>query len=230
MLKSFEKFLDWYSDLADNWDTQGGKFAIYTTIAVVIGGLFELIPPFFLAQTVTPISTVKPYNALELAGRDIYQREGCFNCHTQMIRPFKWEVDRFDPKGEYGKNGYSKAGEYVYEHPFLWGSKRTGPDLAHEASIRPSAEWHERHLKNPRETSPGSLMPAYPWLFNSNAIVDVEQTIANMKALAKVGVPYTQADYDQAPELLKGKREGDALIAYLLRLGRDSLEAEKGGR
>lgn len=226
----FEKFLDWYSDIADNWDTQGGKFAIYTTIAVVIGGLFELIPPFFLAQTVTPIAAVKPYNALELAGRDIYQREGCFNCHTQMIRPFKWEVDRFDPKGEYGKAGYSKAGEYVYDHPFLWGSKRTGPDLAHESSIQPSAQWHEEHLINPRKTSPGSLMPAYPWLFAESALVDVEQTIANMKALVKVGVPYTQEDFDKAPELLKGKREGDALIAYLLKLGRDVAEAEKGAK
>jgi cytochrome c oxidase cbb3-type subunit 2 len=226
----FTKLLDWFSDIADNWDVRGGKFTVYVTIAVVIGGLFELIPPFFLAQTVTPISSIKPYNALELAGRDIYQKEGCMNCHTQMIRPFKWEVDRFDPNKDYGKNGYSKAGEYVYDHPFLWGSKRTGPDLAHESVIRPSASWHETHLINPRETSPGSVMPAYPWLFEKDSRVDIEQTVANMKALAKLGVPYTEKDFEEAPKLLEGKREGDALIAYLLKLGRDSAELEKSVR
>ncbi|MCB1178873.1 MAG: cytochrome-c oxidase, cbb3-type subunit II [Leptospiraceae bacterium] len=224
----FRKFLDWFSEIADNWDTESGKFTIYATIAVVIGGLFELIPPFFLTQTITPISTVKPYNAIELAGRDVYQKEGCMNCHTQMVRPFKWEVDRFDPNKSYGKAGYSKSGEFVYDHPFLWSSKRTGPDLAHESQIRPSADWHERHLKNPRDTSPGSIMPAYAWLFEESNKVDVDQTISNMKALAKVGVPYTQADYDAASSLLTGKTEGQALIAYLLKLGKDSAELEKG--
>jgi cytochrome c oxidase cbb3-type subunit 2 len=222
----FRKLLDWFSEIADRWDTNGGKFTVYTTIAVVIGGLFELIPPFFLSQTVTPISTVKPYNAIELAGRDVYQREGCMNCHTQMIRPFKWEVDRFDPNKNYGKAGYSKSGEYVYDHPFLWGSKRTGPDLAHESQIRPSFDWHERHLKNPRDTSPGSIMPAYPWLFNNP--VDKDQTISNMKALMKVGVPYSEADFTLAEGLLQGKTEGQALIAYLLKLGKDSADLEKG--
>lgn len=120
-----QKFFDWFSDISEEWDLNGIKFTIYATIAVLIGGLFELVPPFFLTQTVVPISAVKPYTAIELAGRDIYQAEGCNNCHTQMIRPFKWEVDRFDPKKVYGRDGYSKGGEYVYDHPFLWGSKRT---------------------------------------------------------------------------------------------------------
>ncbi|MCB1142309.1 MAG: cytochrome-c oxidase, cbb3-type subunit II [Leptospiraceae bacterium] len=220
-----DKFLNWFSEIADRWDTEAVKFTLYATIAVVIGGLFELIPPFFLTKTVTPIPSVKPYNALELAGRDTYQKEGCNSCHTQMIRPFKWEVDRFDPTRAYGSEGYSKGGEYVYDHPFLWGSKRTGPDLAHESQIQPSAEWHKRHLINPRETSPNSIMPSYAWLFDSSSVVDADNIVSNMKALSKVGVPYTEEDYAAAKDLVAGKTEGDALIAYLLKLGKDSTTA-----
>ncbi|MDF3819928.1 cytochrome-c oxidase, cbb3-type subunit II [Leptospira sp. 96542] len=226
----FNKFLDWFSEIADHWDTKGIKFTVYTTIAVVIGGLFELIPPFFLTKTVTPISTVKPYSALELAGRDTYQKEGCIGCHTQMVRPFKWEVDRFDPAKAYGRNGYSKGGEYVYDHPFLWGSKRTGPDLAHESQMLRSDEWHKNHLLNPRTVGgvPNSIMPAYPWLFEDSHKIDIEQVVANMKALRAIGVPYTEDDLSNAPSLLKNKTEGDALVAYLQKLGRDSAELQKG--
>ncbi len=222
-----QKIFDWFSDIAEEWDLNGVKFAIYTTIAVLIGGIFELVPPFFLTQTVIPISAVKPYSAIELAGRDIYTEEGCNNCHTQMIRPFKWEVDRFDPKKVYGKDGYSKGGEYVYDHPFLWGSKRTGPDLAHESQIQDSVDWHRRHLINPRETSPGSIMPSYGWLFEKDATLDPASIKNHMQGLAKVGVPYTQADYDAVESLLAGKTRGDALIAYLLKLGRDTANLQE---
>ncbi|EOQ94946.1 putative cytochrome c oxidase, cbb3-type, subunit II [Leptospira wolbachii serovar Codice str. CDC] len=226
----FNKFLDWFSEIADRWDTKGIKFTLYTTIAVVIGGLFELIPPFFLTKTVTPISTVKPYSALELAGRDTYQKEGCIGCHTQMVRPFKWEVDRFDPTKAYGRTGYSKGGEYVYDHPFLWGSKRTGPDLAHESQMLRSDEWHKNHLINPRTVGgvPNSIMPAYPWLFEESHKIDVEQVVSNMKALKSIGVPYTEEDFANAPSLLKDKTEGQALVAYLQKLGKDSAELQKG--
>jgi cytochrome c oxidase cbb3-type subunit II len=144
-----------------------------------------------------------------------------------MIRPFKWEVDRFDPQKAYGTDGYSKAGESQYEHPFLWGSKRTGPDLAHESQIQPSADWQTRHLKNPRETSPGSIMPAYPWLFEKDATLDAASIQNHMEGLMVVGVPYTKSDLDSVPTSIQGKTEGDALVAYLLRLGKDSAELSK---
>ena len=167
-MKLFDILLDWFSGYSEKWESDGFKFTVYTTIAVLIGGVFEIVPPFFLSKTVEPIQAVTPYSGLELAGRDIYMKEGCFNCHTQLVRPFKWEVDRFDPGKAYGADGYSKAGEFVYDHPFLWGSKRTGPDLAHESQIQPSEDWHKRHLINPRETSPGSIMPSYSWLFDDS--------------------------------------------------------------
>lgn len=222
-----DKILDWFSDTVDKWDTQAVKFTIYSTIAVLIGGLFELVPPFFLAKTEVSIASVKPYTALELAGRDTYQREGCNNCHTQMIRPFKWEVDRFDPRKVYGKEGYSKAGEYAYEHPFLWGSKRTGPDLAHESQIQDSGEWHKRHLINPRETSQGSIMPAYYWLFEEGATIDAAQLQANMKGLRTLGVPYNDDEINNAPAMVQGKTKGEAVVAYLLRLGKDTANQGK---
>lgn len=222
-----QRIFDWFSDIAEEWDLNGVKFAIYTTIAVLIGGLFELIPPFFLTQTVIPITAVKPYSAIELAGRDIYTAEGCNSCHTQMIRPFKWEVDRFDPKKVYGKDGYSKGGEYVYDHPFLWGSKRTGPDLAHESQIQDSVDWHKRHLINPRETSPGSIMPSYEWLFDKDATIDPATIKSHMQGLEKVGVPYKKEDYDAVESQLAGKTKGDALIAYLLKLGRDTANLQE---
>ncbi len=212
---------NWYEKLNAKIDHKSFWFAFWTAIAVLIGGLVE-IPPFFMQGQVKKIEAVTPYNALELAGRDVYQAEGCFNCHTQMIRPFKWETDRWDKFGKYDKEApYSKAGEYVYEHPFLFGSKRTGPDLAHEAALNNNAAWHKRHLINPQETVEGSIMPPYPHLFESD--VDVDQIKANMRALRTVGVPYTDADIDAADSLLKGKTKGDALVAYLLKLGRDTM-------
>ncbi|TGN18761.1 cbb3-type cytochrome c oxidase subunit II [Leptospira idonii] len=223
----FDALLDWFSGFTDQWEKNGVKFTLYTMIAILIGGIFELIPPFFLSKTAEPISGVTPYNALELAGRDVYQKEGCNNCHTQLVRPFKWEVDRFDPQQAYGKDGYSKAGEFVYDHPFLWGSKRTGPDLAHESQIQPSAAWHKTHLINPRDTAKGSVMPAYPWLFEESAKLDPALIAEHMKGLKKIGVPYTDADIHSVQSLVNGKTEGDALIAYLLKLGKDSAALSK---
>jgi cytochrome c oxidase cbb3-type subunit 2 len=209
----------WYERLSAKVESKSLRFIIFTTIAVLIGGLVE-IPPFFMMGTVQKIEAVKPYKPLELAGRDIYQREGCFYCHSQVIRPFKWETDRWDKNRDYGADPYSKAGEFVYEHPFLWGSKRTGPDLAHEASLNPNAAWHKAHLINPRDAEPDSVMPAYPWLFEAE--VDVAQLQANMRALRRVGVPYTDEDI-AAAEQAKGKTEGDALVAYLIAIGRDTM-------
>ena len=209
----------WYEKLSAKVESKSLRFIILTTIAILVGGLVE-IPPFFMMGTVQKIEAVKPYRPLELAGRDVYQREGCFYCHSQVIRPFKWETDRWDKNRDYGADPYSKAGEFVYEHPFLWGSKRTGPDLAHEASLNPNAAWHKAHLINPREVEPDSIMPAYPWLFEAE--VDVAQLQANMRALRKVGVPYTDEDI-AAAEQAKGKTEGDALVAYLIAIGRDTM-------
>ncbi len=208
-------------------ESRGILFPVLVTFAVLVGGLVEVVPPFFLSSTVTPIESVKPYSALELAGRDVYIREGCNNCHSQMIRPFKWETDRFDPNRAYGDAPYSKGGEYIYDYPHLWGSKRTGPDLAHEASIQPSADWHRRHFINPRETSPGSIMPAYPWLFEQD--VDGGSVAGRMSSLQILGVPYTEAEIKAAPAQVAGKTEGDALIAYMLKLGRDTMVVNQEG-
>lgn len=226
-MKLFDVPLAWFEKFATKWESDGLKFTIYTFIAILIGGLFELVPPFFLSRTVVPIETIQPFTPLELAGRDVYQKEGCINCHTQLIRPFKWEVDRFDPQKVYGTEGYSKAGESQYEHPFLWGSKRTGPDLAHESQIQPSADWHRRHLIDPRETSPGSIMPAYYWLFDETSTINPSKLQNHIEGLMIVGVPYTKADLDSVPQAVAGKTEGDALIAYLLRLGKDSADLAK---
>jgi len=204
-------------------ESKSGLFAFLTTVAILIGGLVEVLPPFLISpsKTVPPIAGVMPYSGMELAGRDVYIKEGCLNCHTQMIRPFKWETDRFDPTRAYGDTPYSKGGEFVYDRPFLWGSKRTGPDLAHESQIQPSVEWHKVHLMNPRETSPGSVMPGYPYLFKNE--VDAEQIVSHMQKLKNAfGTPYTEADFVKAKEELKGKTEGDVLIAYLLKLGKDT--------
>ena len=211
--------LTWYEKFSHPLEYRGLRFTIYTTIAVLIGGLVE-IPPFFLQGNVQKIASVKPYSALELAGRDVYQSEGCFYCHTQMIRPFKWETDRWDINREYGAEPYSKAGEYVYDHPFLWGSKRTGPDLSHEASLQPSAAWHKAHLINPREMVPTSIMPAYPWLFEKP--IKADEVVARMNALKTIGVPYSDDELKKAPAEVEGKTQGDALVAYLLKLGRDT--------
>jgi len=177
-------------------------------LTVAFGGLVEIVPLFFQKSTTEPITGLQPYTALQLAGRDIYQREGCFNCHSQMIRPFRAETLRY--------GHYSVAGESVYDHPFLWGSKRIGPDLARVGG-RYSDDWHRIHLTNPRDLVPESIMPAYPWL--EKTLVDAEVMPAHMRALRTVGVPYTDADIAGAADQVKGKNEADAVIAYLQVLG-----------
>ena len=184
-----------------------GLMAILITVAVSFGGLAEIIPLMYQAEAVTPLPGVKPYPALELAGRDVYIREGCYNCHSQMIRPFRAETLRY---GE-----ISKAGEFVYDHPFQWGSKRTGPDL-HRVGGKYSDQWHYVHLMNPRDVVPESNMPAYPWLDTAPANVDIGK---NMAALRKVGVPYTDDEIAKAADEVKGKTEMQALIAYLQVMG-----------
>ncbi len=177
-------------------------------VAVAIGGLVEIVPLFFQRSTTQPVEGLKPYTALQLAGRDVYLREGCYNCHSQMIRPFRAETLRYGP--------YSKAGEFVYDHPFQWGSKRTGPDL-HRVGGKYNDEWHRLHLIAPRALVPESNMPAYPWL--ENAALDPASIAPRMKALRAVGVPYTEEDMKGAAEAVKGKTELDAIVAYLQVLG-----------
>ncbi|HTT09413.1 MAG TPA: cytochrome-c oxidase, cbb3-type subunit II [Burkholderiaceae bacterium] len=177
-------------------------------LVVALGGLVEIVPLYFQRQTTEPVAGIKPYEPLRLVGRDIYIREGCYNCHSQMIRPLRAETLRY--------GHYSVAGESVYDHPFQWGSKRTGPDLARVGG-RYSDDWQRIHLNNPRDVVPESNMPAYPWLARTSVEdVDVQ---ARMRALRRVGVPYDDAAIAQAPEELKGKTELDALIAYLQGLG-----------
>jgi cytochrome c oxidase cbb3-type subunit 2 len=176
-------------------------------IVVSFGGLVEIVPLFFQKSTTQPVAGLKPYDAVQLTGRDIYIREGCYNCHSQMIRPFRAETERY--------GHYSVAGEFVYDHPFQWGSKRTGPDLA-RVGARYSDEWHRVHLINPRDVVPESNMPAYAFLERPAKANDIE---AKMRALKMVGVPYTDADIGGAKKALEGKSEMDALIAYLQGLG-----------
>lgn len=185
-----------------------GLMTVFMVIAISFGGLVEIVPQFFLKQTTTPIEGLKPLNALQLEGRDVYIREGCHVCHTQMVRPLRAEVERY--------GHYSVAGESVYEHPFLWGSKRTGPDLARVGG-RYSDDWHRVHLFNPRIVVPESIMPAYPWLYDNK--LDGKHTADKMRALAKVGVPYTEEDMAGAERMVKGVTEMDALVAYLQNLG-----------
>jgi cytochrome c oxidase cbb3-type subunit II len=189
-------------------ETSNFLMIILILVTVAFGGLVEIVPLFFQKSTTEPIKGLQPYTALQLAGRDIYQREGCFNCHSQMIRPFRAETLRY--------GHYSVAGESVYDHPFLWGSKRIGPDLARVGG-RYSDDWHRIHLTNPRDLVPESIMPAYPWLEKTQ--VDAEVMPAHMRALRTVGVPYTDADIAGAVEQVKGKTEADAVIAYLQVLG-----------
>jgi len=181
---------------------------VLVILVVSVGGLVEIVPLFFQRSTTEPVAGLKPYSALQLAGRDIYIREGCYNCHSQMIRPFRAETERY--------GHYSVAGEFVYDHPFQWGSKRTGPDLARVGG-RYSDEWHRLHLNQPRDVVPESNMPAYPWLAQSAA--DSTSIEAKMRALRVVGVPYTDEDIAKAREALREKTEADALIAYLQNLG-----------
>jgi cytochrome c oxidase cbb3-type subunit II len=182
---------------------------IVLVIAVVaVGGLVEIVPLSFQKSVTEPVAGLKPYPPLQLTGRDIYIREGCYNCHSQMVRPFRAEVERYGP--------YSVAGEFVYDRPFQWGSKRTGPDL-HRVGGRYSDEWHRLHLLNPRDLVPESNMPAYRWLAKARA--NAEDIEAKMKALKTLGVPYTDAEIAGARKELDGKTEMDALIAYLQGLG-----------
>jgi cytochrome c oxidase cbb3-type subunit 2 len=189
-------------------ETSNFLMIVLILITVAFGGLTEIVPLFFQKSTTQPIEGLKPYTALQLAGRDVYIREGCYTCHSQMIRPFRAEYLRY--------GHYSMAGESVYDHPFQWGSKRTGPDLARVGG-RYSDEWHRVHLNDPRSLVPESIMPAYPWLEKSQANADTIQ--AHMKGMRVLGVPYTDEDIDKGPDELKGKSELDALIAYLQVLG-----------
>ncbi len=178
-----------------------------TILVVSFGGLVEIVPLFFQKSTTQPVAGLKPYDPVQLTGRDVYIREGCYNCHSQMIRPFRAETERY--------GHYSVAGEFVYDHPFQWGSKRTGPDL-HRVGGRYSDEWHRAHLINPRDVVPESNMPAYAFLDRPARSEDIE---AKMRALRMVGVPYADAEIAGAKKQLEGKTELDALIAYLQGLG-----------
>ena len=187
-----------------------GLMSILIIAAISFGGLAEIVPLFFIAETTEPIEGLEPYPALELEGRDIYIREGCHVCHTQMVRPLRAETERYGP--------YTVAGEDVYEFPFLWGSKRTGPDLS-RIGQRYSDEWHRVHLNNPRDVVPESNMPAYTWL--NGSVLDGKLTGAKMTALLILGVPYSEEDIAQAGDSVKGKTEMDALVAYLQSLGKE---------
>ena len=181
---------------------------VLVILVVSVGGLVEIVPLSFQKSVTEPVAGLKPYTAAQLTGRDVYLREGCYNCHSQMIRPFRAEVERY--------GHYSTAGEFVYDHPFQWGSKRTGPDL-HRVGGRYSDDWHRIHLNNPRDVVPESNMPAYTWLAGAPAnMADIE---AKMRALRLVGVPYTAEQIAGAQAELKGKSEMDALISYLQVLG-----------
>jgi cytochrome c oxidase cbb3-type subunit 2 len=189
-------------------ETNNFLMIVLILLTVAFGGLVEIVPLFFQKSTTEPITGLEPYTALQLAGRDIYQSEGCYNCHSQMIRPFRAETLRY--------GHYSVAGESVYDHPFQWGSKRTGPDLARIGG-KYSDDWQRIHLNNPRDLVPESIMPAYQWL--EKTLVDADVMPAHMRALRIVGVPYTDAQIASAVEDVKGKTEQDALIAYLQVLG-----------
>jgi cytochrome c oxidase cbb3-type subunit I/II len=210
------------------WERLPVTFTVLTTVAVVVASLFEIIPTFLIRSNVPTIAAVKPYSPLELAGRDLYVREGCFNCHSQMIRPFRYETERY---GE-----YSKPGEFVYDHPFLWGSRRIGPDLAREGGKYPNL-WHVRHFENPRAITARSIMPSYPWLLNNP--LDFDGIQKRVDVMAMLGVPYGDA-VQHAPDLARAQakqiaadiasqggprgledKEVIAMIAYLQRLGRD---------
>jgi len=189
-------------------ETNNFLMIVLILLTVAFGGLVEIVPLFFQKSATEPITGLQPYTSLQLAGRDIYTREGCYNCHSQMIRPFRAETLRY--------GHYSVAGESVYDHPFQWGSKRTGPDLARVGG-KYSDDWQRIHLNNPRDLVPESIMPAYPWL--EKTLVDADAMPAHMRALRTVGVPYTDAQIASAVEDVKGKTEQDALVAFLQVLG-----------
>ncbi|MFO7648034.1 MULTISPECIES: cytochrome-c oxidase, cbb3-type subunit II [Halomonas] len=185
-----------------------GLLAVLILVVISFGGLAEVVPLFFQKQTTEPVDGLRPLSALELEGRDIYRREGCVGCHSQMVRPFRAETERY--------GHYSVAGESVYDHNFLWGSKRTGPDLARVGG-RYSDDWHRAHMYNPRDVVPESIMPAYPWLFERT--LDGSDTPRKMEVLRTLGVPYSDEDIANATREVRGQQEITALIAYLQQLG-----------
>ncbi|WGI24666.1 cytochrome-c oxidase, cbb3-type subunit II [Halomonas alkaliantarctica] len=185
-----------------------GLLAVLILVVISFGGLAEVVPLLFQKQTTEPVEGLEPLSALELEGRDIYRREGCVGCHSQMVRPFRAETERY--------GHYNVAGEQVYEHNFLWGSKRTGPDLARVGG-RYSDDWHRAHLYNPRDVVPESVMPAYPWLFENT--LDGDATPKKMRTLRQLGVPYTDEDIANATDDVSGTQEITALVAYLQQLG-----------
>ncbi|MFL6660880.1 MAG: cytochrome-c oxidase, cbb3-type subunit II [Rhizobacter sp.] len=189
-------------------ETSNFLMIVLILVVIAVGGLVEIVPLFFQRSTTEPVAGLKPYEPLQLVGRDIYLREGCYNCHSQMIRPLHAETLRY--------GHYSVAGEFVYDHPFQWGSKRTGPDLQRVGG-RYSDEWHRLHLSGPRDLVPESNMPAYPWLERSD--VDPASVPPRLKAMQRLGVPYTDAQVAGSAEAVKGKSEMDALVAYLQSLG-----------
>jgi len=192
-----------------------GLLIVFIIIAVSFGGLAEIVPLFFLKDTTEPVEGLKPYTALQLEGRDVYIENGCYLCHSQMIRPFRAETQRY--------GHYSVAGEFVYDHPFQWGSKRTGPDLARVGG-RYSDDWHRVHLINPRDVVPESNMPGFPWL--EETMIDETKTPLKLKAMRTLGVPYTDEDIAGASAAVKGKTQMDAIIAYLQHLG-TAIKTEK---
>ncbi len=189
-------------------ETNNFLMIVLILLVLLVGGLVEIVPLFFQKSTTEPVKGLQPLTSLQLAGRDVYVREGCYGCHSQMIRPFRAETLRY--------GHYSVAGEFVYDHPFQWGSKRTGPDL-HRVGGKYSDQWHLDHLNNPRDLVPESNMPAYPWLLKTP--VNAAVMPAHMKALRTVGVPYTDEQIAKASEDVKGKTEADAMVAYLQVLG-----------
>jgi cytochrome c oxidase cbb3-type subunit 2 len=189
-------------------ETNNLLMIVLILLVVAVGGIVEIVPLYFQRSTTQPVDGLKPYTALQLAGRDIYTREGCYNCHSQMIRPLYAETLRY--------GHFSTAGEFVYDHPFQWGSKRTGPDL-HRVGGKYSDEWHRVHLTNPRDLVPESNMPAYPWLVSTP--VDAESMPRHLSALRTVGVPYSDDEIAQSSQAVQGRTELDALIAYLQVLG-----------
>ncbi|MXZ80618.1 MAG: cytochrome-c oxidase, cbb3-type subunit II [Gammaproteobacteria bacterium] len=194
--------------LQDKAEKNIGLLIILTLIVISVGGLVQIVPLYFQSTTTEPVTGLEPYSPLELSGRDIYIREGCYNCHSQMIRPFRAETERY--------GHYSVAGEFVFDRPFQWGSKRTGPDLARVGG-RYSDEWHRVHLINPRLVVPESIMPGYPWL--ETTPLSTFSIRRKLLALRQLGTPYTDEEIETAVEQLKGKTEMDAMIAYLQRLG-----------
>ena len=196
------------SAIQDKVETKVGVLIVLSLFVVIWGGLAQIVPLFFQTSTTEPVAGLKPYTPLQLEGRDLYIREGCVGCHSQMIRPFRAETERY--------GHYSVAGEFIYDRPFLWGSKRTGPDL-HRVGGRYSDDWHRVHLINPRDVVPESIMPSYPWLENNT--LDGSDIQDKMRALVITGHPYTDAEIESVPATLEGKTELDAVVAYLQSLG-----------